>query len=293
MEQERIDAVINYFKSPQWMYFLEHVLDKTPDDVYHAHVYVRTNIHPEDLADIMETYLEHKGCPINRNMDRCAHYPPAAGLHGILPSGKTFFDFFFIYDEHTVLSENTDMPLHSRLLEHDHSLLIWTDEAMKEFSRQFHFEPVGVREKKEIEAYFLSKHWKDTVKHILNPDVVHAHSYVELNFDPVILEQHASRVFTNMGWTIERVVPCTFDVHGEWRGKISYVFGYPEKMFDIGWKYSSKKMLSPSCENWCLGTKGYDLWTKSMWNDCINAGNYKHLTEYELDSIKEKIRSDL
>lgn len=293
MNLERTDAVIGYFKSPQWKYFLEHVLNQSPADVYHAHVYVRTNIHPEDLAEIMEAYLEHLGCPVNRSIDRCAHYPPAAGLHGILPSGKTFFDFFFLYDDEAVLSENTDMPLHSPLLEHEHSLLIWTAESMKQFARQFSFEPVGIREKEAIENYFLSRHWKETIRQILDPEVVHAHSYVNINFDPVILEQYATRVFRQMGWMVERVVPCTFDVHGEWRGKISYVFGYPEKMYDIGWNYTPGETIAPSREIWCLGTRGYDLWTKSMWNDCINAGNYTHLTTEELVAIKKRILTEL
>lgn len=293
MASTRVSEILRYFTSPQWRYFLKHVMDVDANSVYHAHLYVRTNVHPEDLEQIMFAYFELCGCPLSRSIDRCAHYPPAAGLHGIMPEGRPFFDFFFLYDPNVTLAENLEMPLHSTLLEREHNLLIWTADSMKTFARQYLFEQVGLSEQGEIERYFSSKHWKDCIRNILDSEVVHPHSYVELNFDPKILELMVLRELSKMGWTVERSVPCTFDVHGEWRGKIAFVLGYPEKMFDIGWKFNPNNTITPSTETWCLGTRGHDLWTKAMWNACIEAGNYERLQPEELERVISQLSTVL
>lgn len=289
MELYRAEKILEYFKSPQWQYFLDNVINADLKDVYHSHLYVRTSVHPDDLGLILEKYFDKLGCPLTRSIDKCAHYPPAAGLHGVMPKGKAFFDFFFIYDEGAILEENTQMPLHSDTLEREHNQLIWTSAAMRDFSLQYDFRPVGMREEQEIEEFFSSKHWKDCIRFILDEEVVHPHSYVELNFDPKILELFARKHLREIGWTVERSVPCTFDVHGQWRGKIALVLGYPEKMFDIGWKYVPDVTIRPSGEVWCLGTEGYDLWTRAMWDECIAAGDYRHLSEEELAYVLKMI----
>ena len=141
MVTKRAEEILGYFQSAQWKIFSENVLYVKPYSVYHAHIYVRTNVHPEDLEKIMIYLLGEMHMPITRKIDRCAHYPPAAGLHGIKPQGKPFFDFFFLYDPNVTLAEDPVIPLHSSLLEKEHSLLIWTADAMKEFLNQFSFAP--------------------------------------------------------------------------------------------------------------------------------------------------------
>lgn len=282
MEHERAEKILAYFHGAQWRYFLDTVMSRGCEEVYHAHLYVLTSVHPDDLGVILERVFEELGWPLTRRIDKCAHYPPAAGLHGILPKGKPFFDFFFRYDPNAVLEEAPEPPLRSETLERDHSLLVWTAEAMRDFSLRHPFRPVGLREEREIGDYFGSKHWKDCLRYVLDEEVVHPHSYVELNFDPKLLELYVRWHLLRLGWTVERAVPCTFDVHGQWRGKISFVLGHPEKMFDIGWQFVPDVTLRPSRQVWCLGTEGHDLWTRGMWDQCLAAGDYRRLSAEEL-----------
>ncbi|NPV54944.1 MAG: hypothetical protein HPY71_15765 [Firmicutes bacterium] len=278
-----VKGVVDYFNGEQWNTFITGHLMEPKEEIYHAHVYVDTSIHPDSLMKVMEGYFKAKGWDLDRKIDLTSPKPNVAGLHGIHPFGMPHFDFFFRFNPNAVLEP---MPPTAKEAEHGSNLLSWGKSYQDNFLSKFNFKCVGPREEKEIRNYFLSRHWKKTLEYTVDDNVTHCHGYVEINFDPKILELLANEALAKIGWTVEKVVPCVFDVHGEYRGKIVYLIGNPEKMFDIGWVYNPNVTIKPSEDVWVLGTPGFDLWTWPMYDKVLADGNFQPLTD---DEVKEVV----
>ncbi len=282
MRQELVTAVTEYFKGEQWQTHMEAMREKE-EEIYHIHVYADTNIHPDSLYAIMEGYFKKIGWPLDRVIDYINTHGDVLGLHGVHPFNGPHFDFFFRYNADTILAP---MPKDCPDAEQGENLLIWGKSFQDKFQEQFKFKTVGMHDEKLIRDYFLSKHWKDTLTFTADPEVTHPHGYVEINFDPKILELYAREALRERGWTVERVVPCVFAVGSEYRGKIVFLLGNPQKMFDIGWVYNPDVTIRPSEEYWCLGKhKGFDVWTMTQYYDEVARHEWTRLTDEEIEAI--------
>ncbi|MGE4283557.1 MAG: hypothetical protein AB7G87_07505 [Clostridia bacterium] len=281
-KKDYVQGIIDYFNGEQWTSFMNDHLTHEDEEVYHAHVYFDSSVHPKSLHPIMHAYFKAKGMPLDRIIDPQSPKVKVGGLHGIHPFGQQHFDWFFRFNADVVLAS---MPADIKEAEHGHNLLSWGKKYQDEFMSQFTFKTVGPREAKEIRDYFLSKHWKETLAFTVNPEVTHAHSNVEISFDPKIMELYASEALAKIGWTVEKVVPCVYDVNGTYTGKIVYLLGYPEKMFDICWKFNPDVTVRPAQEGWIFDTPGFDIWYYHMYNKVIEEGDFYELTQEEIDQV--------
>ena len=288
MRTDLVTKISDYFlNSEQWKQNMT-AMREPDEEIYHIHVYVETCIHPESLYKIMEGYFKAIGWPLDRNIDYICTHGSVLGLHGVHPFNGPHFDFFFHFKEGVVLSP---MPKDDPDAEQGENLLIWGKSFQDNFMSQFNFKTVGMKDDQKIRDYFLSKHWKDTMTYTADPEVTHPHGYVEINFDPKVLELYAKEDLAKHGWTVERVVPCVFAVGKEYRGKIVFLLGPPQKMFDIGWVYNPDVTIRPSEEYWCLGQdKGFDVWTMKQYYDCVAKDNFIQLTDEEVAAVIDSFK---
>ena len=284
-KKDYVQGIIDYFKGDQWTSFMKDHLTHPDEEVYHAHIYFDTSVHPDSLYPIVSAYFESQGMPLDRKIDPQSPKPEVGGLHGIHPSGQQHFDWFFRFNPDVVLAP---MPPDSKYAEHGSNLLSWGKNYQDDFVEQFSFKTVGPDDDEEIRKYFLTKHWKRTLEYVVNPQVTHAHANVEINFDPKILELFANEALAKIGWTVEKVVPCVYDVKGEYTGKIVYLLGHPEEMFDICWKYNPDVVIRPAIEPWITDTPGFDVWWLDNYEKVLSGGDYYKLSE---DEINQVIRS--
>lgn len=282
MRKEIVNAVSAYFKSEQWLTHMEAMREKE-EEIYHIHIYADTSVHPESLYRIMEGDHKAIGWPLDRVIDYISPKKNIMGLHGVHPIHGPHFDFFFRFNADSILEP---MPCDVKEAEDGQNLLIWGKSFQDKFMEQWHFKTVGPKEEKEIADYLLSKHWKDTLTFTADPEVTHPHGYVEINFDPKVLELYAIEYMKARGWIVDRVVPCVFAVGKEYRAKIVFLHSYPEKMFDIGWVYNPDVTIRPSEEYWCLGKdKGFDVWTMKQYYDMVDQCDFTRMTDEEIEAV--------
>jgi hypothetical protein len=282
MRKNLVDAAVAYFKCPQWLEHMEAMREKE-EEIYHIHIYTDTSIHPESLYKIMEGYYKAIDWPLDRVIDYICTKPKIMGLHGVHPIHGPHFDFFFRFNPDSILNP---MPLDAKEVEDGKNLLIWGKSFQDKFMEQWRFKTVGPKEEKKIADYFLSKHWKDTLTFTADPEVTHPHGYVEINFDPKVLELYAIDYMKARGWLVDRAVPCVFAVGKEYRAKIVFLLAYPEKMFDIGWMYNPDVIIRPSEEYWCLGRhKGFDVWTMTQYHEEVAKNAFVTMTDEEIDAV--------
>ena len=285
MSNSIVREVVEYFQGDQWKRLVEdHLMCKT-DSVYHTHLYVMSFIHPESLVQLFDGYFKKIGYELDRKIDLMA--PKLIALHTVHPEGLPHFDCFV---EHSADHALAAMPDDHERAEHGASVLSRGRNAMNEYLAQFSFKCVGPEEEEQINAFFRGRHWKRMVEYVTTPDVEHGHVYVKINFDPKILEMVSIAHMRAMGWTVDKVVPCLFDVKGEYRPKIVYLMGHPEIVFDIGWEYDEDVVIAPHDRYWMTeGLIGYDLWYGYQYREAIAKHTWKVLNAEEIGEVLSSI----
>lgn len=286
MAKEHVQGIIDFFKGEFWNDFVENDLVHKDEVVYHAHIYLETNVHPESLHPIMYAYWEAKGKPINRAIDPMSPKTHVAALHGVQPEGLPAFDFFIKYSKDHVLAP---MKADDPLAEEGHNKLSWGKNYQDEFVKQFDFKVVGPQEDEEIRKYFKSKHWKEVKDHVMDPNIMHCHANYEISFDPKIMEMFAREELGKMGWVIDTVYPCVYNVRGQYTGKNVFFLRHPEKVFDMTWRFNPDVVMKPSDAEWIFGDdRGFDIWRRPLYDAVLEENEFYHLTD---DEIKEVIDS--
>jgi hypothetical protein len=288
IRQNLVDATIDYFRSEHWNNFCDFHLKNPDSEIWHGHIYVETSIHPDSLVPIIEGYFQGIGHELSRKIDFLTPGPETGlgALHNIHPPPLPHFDFFFRYNANSVIS-----PMDREKAEKGENALSWGKKFLDDFYRQFDFKSVGPAEEDEIRNYFKLRHWKQTLSFIMDPDVIHVHCNLKINFDPKIIELISRDVLAQQGWTIDKVVPNVFNVKGEYRGKLVFLGSWPEKVYDIGWMYDPDVVIAPSLEPWGRDDcpPGFDLCFTSEFEQLIAADPYIRLEDSEVNSIIENI----
>jgi hypothetical protein len=283
MASKYAQGVIDFFKGEFWNDFVDNHLKHPDERVFHAHIYVDTCLHPDPLHTIMYAWWQAKGFPIDRAIDPMSPKPHVGALHGIHPTGYPGFDFFFRYNKDTVLGP---MPPELPEAEAGQNKLSWGKKYQDDFLKQFDFKAVGPDEDVLIRNYFQSKHWKETIANIVDPNVMHCHANFKLNFDPKIFELFVSEELKRMGWRINFVVPCVYSVKGVYTGKNVFHMGYPEKVFDTTWKYEPDTVLKPADDAWIYGEDpGFDIWRRPLYDTVLAENPYYTLTDDEVKDV--------
>lgn len=306
MRETLVKGVSAYFKSPQWCDFMtSHLVRKTGEEVYHIHLYVDTSVHPDSMNVILDRYFTIIGRPYDREPHPQSARPGIACIHGIHSVGCPHWEMIFRFNPGVVLEE---MPLDAPESEHGNNLLSWDRACMNSFMADIPLKVVGPREDEIIREYFRSRHWKQLLAHVLDDNVTHVHPNLEISFDPKILEIYATQALREIGWSVEKVVPCIFDMKNltknktvapddpvrqyKYMGKINYILGHPEKMFDFAWLYNPDVVIRPAVRGWAHDTPGFDVWYMTNYEKFVGESPYVRLEPEEIDRIVESFRKD-
>ena len=292
MREKLVKGIANYFNTnEQWLNFIKNDLSypHSERELYHSHIYVDMSIHPTSMHPIMSAFWKKQGYPLERCIDPQSPKPKQGGLHGCCPTGVTNFDFFFRYNKDAILAP---MPPEADEAEHGFNALSWSKEYQDEFYKDFHFQAVGPREVAKIKSWFKSKHWKECLEQVMDPGVTHCHCNTELSFDPGIIMAYAIEDLASKGWVVERAYPSVYDVHGTYQGKIVFLVGYPEKVFDICWRFNPEVTICRATEGWIFPTPGFDTWYYTGYQGVIDNAEFISLTDEEINaaiSLLEKV----
>lgn len=275
-----VDAVKAYFGSNHWRDFCRAL----EGDVWHAHLYIETSVHPDSLTAVIEKYFQTVGRPLLRTVDYLTPNATSSfgALHNIHPTGLPHFDIFFRHSDSDLIA-----PMPPSEAEGGKNALFWGRSYMDGFYSKFEFRAIGDAEERQIREYFKGKHWKDTINRILDPDVIHLHCNLVINFDPKILEFMVKEELRAQGWTIDKVVPNVFLVNGTYTGKLVFLGRSPERVYDFGWKYDKDALLEPSTEYWNRDDVplGFDICYTSEFNNLIARNSYRRLSDAEIASM--------
>jgi hypothetical protein len=283
MARKHVEGVTEFFKSEFWNDFVDNHLRHKDEVVYHAHIYVDTCIHPDSMHPITYAYWKSKGLPLDRVIDPQSPKEHVGALHGIHPIGLPGFDYFFRYNKDVVIGP---MPTNVPESEQGHNKLSWGKRYQDEFVKQFDFKVVGEEEDAQIRAYFYTKHWKETITNVMNPQIMHCHANFEINFDPKIFEIYTRYALAEIGWRVEKVVPCVYLVRGKYTGKNVFLVGCPEKVFDTCWKYNADVVLRPAEEPWIYDRDpGFDNWYRPQLDAVLDADDFYRLTDGEVAEV--------
>ncbi len=283
MASKHVQGVIDFFNGDFWNGYVDTYLKQPGDVIYHAHIYVDTCLHPDPMHTVMYAWWRKKGYPIDRSIDPMSPKEHVGALHGIHPVTYPGFDYFFRFNKDVVLGP---MPPDAKEAEAGQNRLAWGKKYQDDFVKQFKFKVVGPAEDEVFAQYFESKHWKDTIRFILDPDVMHCHANYYLNCDPKVLELKVREELAKMGWRINFVMPCVYSVKGEYTGKNVFHCGYPEKVFDTTWRYDAGTVFAPAEDEWIYPEDpGYDLWRRPMYDRVLSENNFYTLTDEEVTQI--------
>lgn len=278
-----VNGVIEYLKSPHWNDFLNILIDPERS-IWHAHIFIDMMIHPDSFNTILEEYFIKRGHELKRKIDYLSPRPNIdfSALHNIHPDGWPHFDLFYSYSPDKVMA-----PMDPERGESGKNALHWGRAEMDEFYNKHKFIAVGPQEEQKIREYFSSRHWKDTLRLVMDPDVIHVHCNLQISFDPKILELIARDVLAAQGWTIDKVVPNMFKVKNEYRGKLVFLGRSPERVYDMGWIYNPGVVIAPSYEPWARNDvqPGFDLCLTSETMAFVNSKPFIKLTDDEIKTI--------
>lgn len=268
MGKEHVAGVIEYFKGPFWMNFINNHLVHPNEEVYHCHIYSDTCIHPASLREIMPAFWQAQGLPLVRRMDPISPKDDVVAMHSVTPTDRPAFDFFMRYRSDVVL---TEMPADDPHAEQGYNALSWGRQYQNDFlwKKDHKFKVVGPREEAEIRKFFQGRQWKECIEHVLDPAVVHCHMNVEISCDPKVIELFACRELAKMGWTVERVVPSVYEVKKVYTGKMIFLLGHPEEVFDICWNFNPDVTIQRATKGWQTEMKGFDLFYVKRYDDEI------------------------
>jgi hypothetical protein len=297
MRNELVKGAADYFNGPHWDDFMaNHLLREKGEEVYHIHLYVDTKLHPKTLEQLIDRYFNILNRPLDRSMDPQQQRKNVASVHGIHPVGCPHWEMIFRFNEHTILGP---MPTDSPESEHGKNILSWDRACMNEFMTKIPFKVAGPREDAIIKEYFSSKHWKDTLAYVVDPGVTHVHPNIEISFNPKIFEIYACQAMKEIGWVVDKVVPCIFDMktcvrdknlppddpRNTYAGKINFNLGHPEKMFDYAWMFNPNVVIRPAQQEWIFDTPGFDVWKMTNYDAFLAANNYVELTKEEINAV--------
>lgn len=279
---DRVAAIAAYFRSEHWQRAVK-VLSITEEPVYHAHVYIETQVHPLSLEEIVKGYFAKIGRPVHRKIEifTSGQVADSGSIHGIEPHGMPHFDLLWKYSRDALIKPAA----------RPENVEYWGRSYMDGFYAKYPFTTdVSAEAQAQIDAYFSGPAWKKYCELNEHPDVVHIHANVETSLHPDIIRAAALKAMTARGWDIEEAVPVAFQMRGQMHGKIVFIGNTPEKIFDIAWCFNPTVSLIPSTRYW-LTTEDptYDARTMAELPALLKRDHYQLLSLKEIEAVVEGI----
>lgn len=276
------DAIVGYFNSEQWNRTID-VLTTKDEPVYHAHVYIETQVHPLSLEQIVKGYFRKKGLEVHRKIEifTSGQVADSGSIHGIEPHGLPHFDLLWRFSPDQVIAAAKKAD----------NLEYWGRSYMEAFYAKYPFRSeLTEADQVEVDAYFGGPVWAKYCELNEHRDVVHIHANVETSLHPDLIRDAALKAMRKRGWDIAEVVPCAFQMRGQMHGKLVFLGNAPEKIFDIAWSFNPTIGLIPSTRYW-LTTESptYDARTMAELPVLLKRDPYVLLSLAEIESIVARL----
>lgn len=277
-----VEIVAAYFRSAHWNRAIE-VLSIDDEPVYHAHVYIETQIHPMSLEEIVKGFFAKIGRPVHRKIEifTSGQVADSGSIHGIEPQGMPHFDLLWKFSPDALI----------RPAARQDNVEYWGRSYMDAFLARYPFTTeLTERAEAEVAAYFAGPAWAKYCELNEHRDVVHIHANVETSLHPDLIRAAALKAMAARGWDIEEAVPVAFQMRGQMHGKIVFIGNTPEKIFDIAWAFNPTVSLIPSTRYW-LTTENptYDARTMAELPLLLKRDPYRLLSLREIEAIVEAI----
>jgi len=283
------NEIINYFHSEQWQRLLKYLRGNNTEEIYHAHIFIDTSLHPNTLRRLLIKYFEIIGMPIDRPIDFQASNVGHDMLHNIHPSRTFHFDLAWHFNANVILAP---MPL--EITFQNANLQVWGESETYSFFQQFPFR-TDVSEDK-IDQYFHSPQWEEIRAFVKDKSLVHFHANVETSVHPDMIKKAALRALKREGWALQKVVHCIFFPRKDWKaGKICLLMSEPMFNFDIAWVFDPDVIIRPSQRFFIQQIRpDFDLRHEEPIDKLLKKGNFKpDLSIEELNELGKKISGTL
>jgi hypothetical protein len=281
---EKVDLIIEYFRSPQWQEVLSVVQDR---DANHMHVLVDTYL---DLGNsfrpLVDGFFRNLGWSTYRDIDVMADKPGRAALYAILLEDKVNFEIYCRFKSDTILA-----PMEAIHGERGGNLRVWTPDDIRRFQEQFQWRKLTPAEDRTVAEFFRSStHWAKTIDYILDPDVMHVHCNVETCVHPDILREHAMRDLASRNFTIKHSIHSIFNGGGYDTGKIIFLGLSPPRTYDIAYYFNPSVLIDVNTQETRMtggfGTGNeYYIVRVSTLNEELKKHKLFSLTKDEIDHI--------
>ncbi len=305
VRKEVVENLVHYFKSDQWQDFMQ-MVTQTDDPIYHIHIFVENSVHPESLDKLFTAYHKLKGVDLDRGI-QFSGLPGVGMLINVQPiDPKTHrflanYELFWFYNPDVFLApaeyrpdaDISATPLYKEI--QTGNLYGWGKKYMDGFLKQFDFKCVGPHEEEEIRRYFKSAHFKKWIRLMEDSPADHVHCNVEINFDPWILKMYAEEAFRELGVKVDWVIPNVFRVPEGIRGKLIFLFAYPEWQHDITWDYNPDVVIRPASKPFVGvripddGDFTFDFNLHNDFESVVASGQYVKLTDNEINEVLAKV----
>ncbi|WP_417722339.1 hypothetical protein [Salipiger sp.] len=277
-----IEEIAAYFRSPHWLDAVK-AMAEPDEELYHAHLYIRTQIHPLSLEEIVKGWFARNGMPVHRKIEifTSGQVHDAGSIHGIEPQGLPHFDLLWQWAP-------------DRLIEpapRAENFEVWGERYMEAFLAKFPLRTEATdQDRAELDAYFASPAWAKYCELNEHPDVVHIHANVETSLHPSIIREAALKAMAARGWEVEHAVPVAFNMRGQMHGKVVFIANKPEKIFDIAWCYNPTVGIIPSTRYW-LTTESptHDARTMHELPLLLKRNPYRFLSLAEIEAVLNAI----
>ncbi len=298
MSKEEISkGVVKYLQSDQWQELMR-LLTQTDEEIYHIHLFAQSKLAAESLGKLMEGYFKRKGLEEERPATILAPNVPkdSIGVHNVHPNNPDrvvftpLFDFYLKYNSDVVLEPGNP----NEYGQDGKNIIGWGKTCLDDYLRQFDFKNVGPREEWEIAKYFHSPQWQKFLRLMVDPDYLHVHCNVEINFHPWILKLFAVEAFKQVGYTVNYAVPCIYRPEPDYLGKIIFLLGHPEVVHDIAWSYNPDVVIKP-VDKWMFGNSpndgdpGFSVCPKSLLDQRHKENTYENLTDEQIEEILNQV----
>ncbi|MFV0429091.1 MAG: hypothetical protein ACK5KO_06670, partial [Arachnia sp.] len=194
-----IEEIAAYFRSEHWLGAVQ-TLSESDETLYHAHVYIETQVHPLALEEIVKQWFARQGRPLHRRIEifTSGQVHDAGSIHGIEPEGLPHFDLLWQWAPERLIGPAPRAE----------TLEVWGERYMAEFLAKFPLrEEATAQDEAELAAYFSGSAWAKYCELNEHPDVVHIHANVETSLHPSIIREHALKAMAARGWEVEEAVP--------------------------------------------------------------------------------------
>lgn len=285
--RKMIAGLIDYFRGDHWRRLMAALMQDPDPQGTHAHAYVETCVHPEDIKALICGYLEQRGVPSSRKIDYTAPRPGEMGsLHGVEPLGKPHFDYNWFFNPEVVLQATQG----GAKGESGCNLCIWNGAYIREYYHDFTFRPqVGGAEEEALRKYFRSDHWHQGLEVSIDPNTTHGHINVYTSVHPDVIQRFAEESLREKGWEIFYTCPNVYLVEGKYTGKLVFMGKNPEAVYDLGWVLKEDVVIEPAMDQWALpGNPGYDLWVWPMMQPIMEFP-YAKLSDHEIQTVLDAI----